>query len=87
MLAAHGAQKLLGWLGGGGIDGTGTFMESIGFRPGKASAIASGSAELGGGLLFALGLATPAAGAAVAGGMGGAVSVHRPNGFFATAGG
>ncbi|MEU9923895.1 DoxX family protein [Streptomyces griseoluteus] len=87
VLAAHGAQKLLGWFGGGGIEGTGKFMESMGFRPGKASAIASGSAELGGGVLLALGLATPAAGAAVAGGMGAAVSVHRPNGFFATAGG
>ncbi|MFD6027784.1 DoxX family protein [Streptomyces griseoluteus] len=87
VLAAHGAQKLFGWFGGGGIEGTGRFMESIGFRPGKASAIASGSAELGGGVLLALGLATPAAGAAAAGGMGGAVSVHRPNGFFAAAGG
>ncbi|MFD4789551.1 DoxX family protein [Streptomyces sp. NPDC058459] len=87
VLAAHGAQKLLGWFGGGGIDGTGTFMESIGFRPGKASAIASGAAELGGGVLLAAGLGTPAAGAAVAGGMAGAVSLHWPNGFFATAGG
>ncbi|MEU1691122.1 chorismate mutase, partial [Streptomyces hirsutus] len=25
-LAAHGAQKLFGWFGGGGIEGTGQFM-------------------------------------------------------------
>ncbi|MEU6815401.1 DoxX family protein [Streptomyces sp. NPDC046860] len=87
VLAAHGAQKLLGWFGGAGIDGTGKFMESLGFVPGRPSAVASGAAELGGGVLLALGLATPAAGAAVAGGMSGAVSVHRPNGFFITAGG
>ncbi|BDH06010.1 MULTISPECIES: DoxX family protein [Streptomyces] len=87
VLAVHGAQKLLGWFGGGGIAGTAKVMESLGFRPGTPSAIASGAAELGGGVLLALGLATPAAGAAVAGGMSGAVSVHRPAGFFATAGG
>ncbi|MER5578479.1 DoxX family membrane protein, partial [Streptomyces massasporeus] len=37
-LAAHGAQKLFGWFGGHGIEGTGQFMESIGYVPGKASA-------------------------------------------------
>ncbi|MEU6812361.1 DoxX family membrane protein [Streptomyces sp. NPDC046831] len=87
VLAAHGAQKLFGWFGGGGIEGTGQFMESIGYRPGKASATAAGLAETGGGLLLALGLATPAAGAAAAGAMAGAAAVHAPNGFFAQAGG
>jgi putative oxidoreductase len=33
-LAAHGAQKLFGLLGGYGIAGTGGFFESLGFRPG-----------------------------------------------------
>ncbi|MET9252881.1 DoxX family protein [Streptomyces sp. NPDC048182] len=87
VLAAHGAQKLLGWFGGHGIEGTGQFMESIGYTPGRASAIAAGAAEAGGGLLLALGLATPAAGAAAAGGMAGAAAVHTPNGFFAQSGG
>ncbi|MET7699716.1 DoxX family membrane protein [Streptomyces sp. NPDC005485] len=87
VLAAHGAQKLFGWFGGGGIEGTGQFMESVGYSPGKASARASGLAEAGGGALLALGLATPAAGAAAAGAMAGASAVHAPNGFFAQSGG
>ncbi|MFE6284240.1 DoxX family protein [Streptomyces sp. NPDC057877] len=87
VLAAHGAQKLFGWFGGGGIEGTGQFMESVGYRPGKASATASGLAEAGGGTLLALGLATPAAGAAAAGAMSGAAAVHAPNGFFNQGGG
>ncbi|MEU6405977.1 DoxX family membrane protein [Streptomyces sp. NPDC046985] len=87
VLAAHGAQKLLGWFGGGGLEGTGQFMESVGFRPGKASAAMAGLAEAGGGLLLALGLATPAAGAAAAGAMAGAAAVNVPKGFFAQSGG
>ncbi|MFJ2115151.1 MULTISPECIES: DoxX family membrane protein [unclassified Streptomyces] len=87
VLAAHGAQKLLGWFGGGGIDGTAQSMEAMGFRPGRRNALAAGAAEAGGGLLLALGLATPAAGAAAAGGMAGAVAVHWSGGFFAQSGG
>ncbi|WP_340380351.1 DoxX family protein [Streptomyces sp. SS7] len=87
VLAAHGTQKLFGWFGGHGLTGTGQFMESVGYEPGKASATASGLAETGGGLLLALGLATPAAGAAAAGGMAGAAAVHTPNGFFNAEGG
>lgn len=87
VLAAHGTQKLFGWFGGHGIEGTGQFMESVGYRPGKASATAAGLAEAGGGTLLALGLATPAAGAAAAGGMAGAATVHAPNGFFNQEGG
>ena len=84
VLAAHGAQKLFGWFGGHGIEGTGQFMESVGYAPGRASATAAGLAETGGGTLLALGLATPAAGAAAAGAMAGASAVHAPNGFFNT---
>ncbi|WP_427761800.1 DoxX family protein [Streptomyces sp. DSM 41931] len=87
VLAAHGTQKLFGWFGGGGIEGTGQFMDSIGYAPGKVSATAAGVAETGGGLLLALGLATPAAGAAAAGAMAGASAVHAPNGFFNQEGG
>jgi putative oxidoreductase len=60
----HGTQKLFGWFGGHGPDGTGQFFESIGLRPGRKHAIAAGVAEAGGGTLLALGLATPAAAAA-----------------------
>ncbi|GGW39624.1 RpiR family transcriptional regulator [Streptomyces lucensis JCM 4490] len=87
VLAAHGAQKLFGWFGGHGLEGTGQFMESVGYAPGKASATAAGLAEAGGGVLLAMGLATPAAGAAAAGAMAGASAVHMPNGFFAQEGG
>ncbi|GAA4291939.1 DoxX family membrane protein [Streptomyces venetus] len=87
VLAAHGTQKLFGWFGGHGIEGTGQFMESVGYAPGKASATAAGLAETGGGTLLALGLATPAAGAAAAGAMAGAAAVHTPNGFFNQSGG
>ena len=51
-----GAQKLLGWFGGHGLDGTVGFFESLGFRPGRAFALAAGLAEVGGGLDAFLGL-------------------------------
>ncbi|OEJ34951.1 DoxX family protein [Streptomyces subrutilus] len=87
VLMAHGTQKLFGWFGGGGLAGTAAAMEHMGFRPGRQSAIAAGLGEAGGGALLALGLATPAAGAAAAGAMAGAVSVHAPAGFFNQGGG
>ncbi len=87
VLAAHGSQKLAGWFGGGGIEGTTAAMEAMGFHPPKHSAVAAGLGEAGGGALLALGLATPAAGAAAAGAMAGAVAVHAPAGFFAQGGG
>jgi putative oxidoreductase len=86
-LFAHGAQKLFGWFGGGGLAATSGAMEHMGFRPGRPAAVAAGLGEAGGGALLALGLATPAAGAAAAGAMAGAVAVHAPAGFFAMSGG
>ncbi|MET9494687.1 DoxX family protein [Streptomyces sp. NPDC006552] len=87
VLAAHGAQKLLGWFGGGGVSGTAAAMDAMGYAPAKASALAAGLGEAGGGALLALGLATPLGGAAAAGTMAGAAAVHAPNGFFAMEGG
>ncbi|TXS42925.1 DoxX family protein [Streptomyces sp. t39] len=87
VLAAHGTQKLFGWFGGGGLEGTTKGMEAMGFHPPKQSALAAGLAETGSGVLLMLGLATPLAGAAAAGNMAGAVSVHAPAGFFAQSGG
>ncbi|WP_030780592.1 DoxX family protein [Streptomyces sp. NRRL S-920] len=87
VLAAHGTQKLFGWFGGGGLQGTGAWMESIGYTPGRMNALVAGLAEAGGGTLLALGLATPAAGSAAAGAMAGASAVHTPNGFFSQGGG
>jgi putative oxidoreductase len=67
VLVAHGVQKLFGWFGGHGLTDTGDAFEQIGFQPGRQSALAAGLGEAGGGVLIALGLATPAAGAAAAG--------------------
>jgi putative oxidoreductase len=61
----HGTQKLFGWFGGHGLDGSGQFFESLGLRPGRRHALAAGVAEAGGGTLLVLGLATPAAAAAL----------------------
>lgn len=87
VLIAHGTQKLFGWFGGGGLEGTAKAMEHMGFEPGHQSALASGLGEAGGGALLVAGLATPAAGSIVAGTMAGAISVHAPSGFFAMGGG
>ncbi|MFD2707138.1 DoxX family protein [Salibacterium lacus] len=86
--AAHGAQKLFGWFGGHGLKATGGFFDSIGIKPGYTMALVAGLAEFAGGLLFALGLLTPAAGIIIAVTMIGAiVKVHGPNGFWSTEGG
>jgi putative oxidoreductase len=59
----HGTQKLFGWFGGYGPDGTGQYFESLELRPGRRNAIAAGATETGGGILIGLGLATPLAAA------------------------
>ena len=87
-LASHGAQKLFGWFGGHGLEGTGGFFEGLGFKPGRHFALAAGAGELGGGLLLALGLLTPFAAAAIVAVMLTAIAVvHADKGFFATEGG
>jgi len=57
----HGTQKLFGWFGGHGPQGTGGFFASGGYRYGVPLAILAGLAEAGGGALLALGLLTPLA--------------------------
>jgi putative oxidoreductase len=88
-LAAHGAQKLFGWFGGGGLSGTGAHFEKhLGFRPGRVHAFAAGVTESGGGLAIALGFLTPFAAMAVIGVMFvAAMSAHAGKGFFLTKGG
>ncbi|MEH6557309.1 MAG: DoxX family protein [Oceanicoccus sp.] len=56
IFAAHGAQKLFGWFGGYGLEGTGAWMASIGIEPGVLMAALAGSAELFGGLFLIVGL-------------------------------
>ena len=82
-LAAHGTQKLFGWFGGYGLAGTAGFLEQLGFVPGRRNALFAGLAETAGGLLLALGLATPVAAAMIVAVMVvAAVSVHLKHGFF-----
>ena len=62
----HGTQKLFGWFGGYGPQGTGGFFASQGYRNGVRMAVLAGIAEAGGGILLALGLLTPLACTAIA---------------------
>lgn len=84
-MAAHGYNK---FFGGGRIPGTAGWFDSMGMRPGKVHAVLAASTEMGAGILMALGLLTPLAGAAfialmiVAG-----WTVHRKAGFFIVKGG
>lgn len=88
LFIGHGTQKLFGWFGGHGPEGTGGFFESLGLKPGKANAIAAGAAEAGGGALLASGLALPLAGAALTGTMTTAIRhVHAAKGPWSTDGG
>ncbi|OYD25105.1 DoxD-like family protein [Oceanimonas baumannii] len=83
ILAAHGAQKLFGWFGGYGLDGTGQWMASIGLEPGFLMALLAGSAEFFGGLALALGLLTrPAAIVSAFTMLVALFSVHIGNGLF-----
>ena len=85
LFVGHGAQKVFGWFGGFGPDGTGGWLESLGVKPGRQHAMAAGASEMAGGALLALGLATPAAGAAITGVMTTAIrTVHQPNGPWVT---
>src|SRR5262245_13973019 len=84
LMAAHGAQKLLGWFGGYGIAGTGQFLEDLGFRPGRLFATLAAVSETFGGLLIALGFLGPIGPAVVLATMIVAtVSVHWGHGLFA----
>ncbi len=56
IFTAHGAQKLFGWFGGYGLEGTAGWMDSIGLGPGYLMALLAGSAEFFGGLLLIFGL-------------------------------
>jgi len=88
LFIGHGTQKLFGWFGGHGPEGTGGFFESLGLKPGKRNAIAAGAAEAGGGALLASGVALPLAGAALTGTMTSAIRhVHGSKGPWSSDGG
>lgn len=88
LFVGHGTQKLKGWFGGYGIDGTAGFMASLDMHPGKRNAIAAGVTETAGGAALALGLGTPLAAAAITGTMITAIrKVHLANGPWSSNGG
>ncbi|MCK9395899.1 MAG: DoxX family protein [Methylobacter sp.] len=83
ILAAHGSQKLFGWFGGYGLEGTGQWMASVGLTPGFVMALLAGSAEFFGGVALILGLLTRTAAAINAVTMLVALLwVHWGHGFF-----
>lgn len=88
MFVGHGTQKLFGWFGGHGIEGTAGFMRTLGYRSGNAAAVLAGLAETSGGLFLAIGLLTPLAAAAIIGVMFNAtMRVHRKHGVWNSNGG
>ncbi len=83
IFAAHGAQKLFGWFGGYGLQGTGQWMASIGIEPGVVMAALAGSAEFFGGLALIFGLLVRPSALVLAITMLVAIfSVHIGNGLF-----
>ena len=88
IFVAHGAQKLFGWFGGYGLEGTGQWMDSIGLHPGVLLALLAGGAEFLGGLALLLGLLVRPASAVLAFTMLVAIfSVHIGKGLFMANGG
>jgi putative oxidoreductase len=88
IFAAHGAQKLFGWFGGYGLEGTGQFFGSVGLNPGYLMALLAGLAEFVGGVALVLGVLVRPAAAALAFAMLIAIfAVHWDKGFFAASGG
>jgi putative oxidoreductase len=83
IFTAHGAQKLFGWFGGYGLEGTGQWMGSIGLSPGYLMALLAGSAEFFGGLALIFGLLVRPAASVLAFAMAVAIlSVHIGKGLF-----
>ena len=79
LMFAHGTQKLFGWFGGHGIEGTKGFFGSLGYPAAGTLAVVAGLGEAGGGLLLATGFVTPLAAAAIAGVMLNAIiTAHWP---------
>ena len=84
----HGTQKLFGWFGGHGLEGTAGGFESLGLRPGRRHAVAAGVAELAGGVMLTLGAFTPLAATVITSVMTTAIrKVHAKHGPWVTQGG
>jgi putative oxidoreductase len=87
IFVAHGAQKLFGIWGGGGIEGTTAFFTQLGLGPAMPLAILVGAVEFVGGLMLVGGALTLFACLALTIDMLVAtVKVHLAGGFFLPAG-
>lgn len=84
ILMPHGAQKLFGWFGGKGLEGTAAgFSQGLGLEPGLLRATVVGLTEFVGGLFVAVGFLTRPAVVGIVVLMAVAVfQVYLPNGFF-----
>ena len=88
LFIGHGTQKLFGWFGGPGREGTEGMMTSLNLHPARRNALAAGISETAGGALVVAGLATPLAAAGLIGTMATAIrKVHAANGPWAANGG
>jgi putative oxidoreductase len=83
IFVAHGAQKLFGVWGGGGLSGTAAFFEQIGLGPAMPLAVLAGVVEFAGGLMLLAGAFTSIAALALTLDMLVAIwKVHAAHGFF-----
>jgi putative oxidoreductase len=88
LFIGHGTQKLFGWFGGGGPEGTSGFFGSLGYRSPRTLALVGGLTETVGGVLVLLGLLTPLGSALIIGMMVAAIlAVHIDKGVWNSNGG
>jgi putative oxidoreductase len=88
LFIGHGLQKLTGAFDGPGLDGVEGMMASLDIHPPRQNAVAVAATETFGGAALALGVATPAAAAALIATMATAVrKVHLQNGVWNSKGG
>jgi putative oxidoreductase len=88
IVAAHGSQKLFGWFGGGGIEGTQQMVRSLDVHPSAFWAWVSALDEFVGGLLLVLGFLMPLGPLMIFANMLFAIfAIHAGKGFWNTKGG
>ena len=88
LFVGHGLQKLRGWFGGGGLEGTAAGFQKMGMEPAHRQAMLAGLTETTAGALLATGFLTPVASSMVSGVMTVAIRhVHAKNGIWVTKGG
>ena len=84
----HGAQKLFGLFGGGGLKGTTGWIGSMGMRPAWFWGFMASISEFGGGVLLLLGFLNPLGSLGVIAAMLMAIAkVHWTKGFWSAKGG